>query len=125
MRDNNPFQQVLVTNIQVKDTAGRSGADRTLDPAMRGVDFEEFTVQNITDDLLSFIGLRDDRFQLIYTMEVMASNERSAKSKARMFVRAKNPFEPRTTFIKSEGIAYSSSIPLMDVYTIVANLEKR
>lgn len=125
MRDNKPFQQVLVTNIQVKDTAGRSGADRVLEPAMRGVDFEEFTVQNITDDLLSLIGLRDDRFQLVYTMEVMASNERSAKSKARMFVRAKNPFEPRTTSIKSEGIAYSSSIPLMDMYTIVANLEKR
>lgn len=123
--DRRPFQQVLVTDLRVKSTDGAAGASVEFDAGRRGADMSPLGIQERINELLDFIGLRDDRFQLIYELDVMAANESLARSKGVAFVRAKNPFEPRTLFSKSDGLAYTSGVPIMDVYSVTVNAEKR
>lgn len=123
------FQQILVTDITVQnpDTyQGRTGMTREMTPATRGADITDVDIDEIIDDLIDFLNLRADRFNLRYSLEVKALTEASAKAKTRAFLRIKNPFEPRVTTIESKGKAgYTVENPLMSVYKITARVEKR
>lgn len=88
---------VLVKSIQAKS----GGGGRTLE-------FEEGLPENIGRDRISsfldnvtLFGSSSVNSVLIYNLEVAAYSEMSAKSKARAFVRMKNPFEIATLTISS------------------------
>jgi hypothetical protein len=94
----NPFQQIVVQRISVKDPKGGAGASKELGGDSSKLTADEFSlddIQEIVNDLLAFGNVRGDRFDLKYKLYVLAPTRNAAKRRARAFARAKNPFEPR------------------------------
>jgi len=92
------FQQIIVEQIRVRDRITGSGATQDLDPDPEfslGSNLSANDIAETVNSLADFANIRQDRFEMVYRMKVLAPTKRGAKRRARAFARAKNPFEPR------------------------------
>lgn len=99
MPDNTIFPGILITELKIQQgdipepgvikEFGPRGLTTEFEPAKMARDFSPDIVQ----DLIKNFAAWDDDYWLEYRLQVQAAMARSAKMKARAFVRVKNPFE--------------------------------
>lgn len=107
MTGNDSFPGIGIVSIDIEETEGEELSDK----------------RNAVQALANLFGaLSGDYTELIYTLDVAAMTEVSAKSKARSFVRLKNVFEPSIVDIRS--IEKTADNGLFNTYRVVIDVEK-
>lgn len=122
------FPTVEVESIRIKQ--GDSGI--TKEERLGGF-IQDFTPEMVEDLMESFeemVGPLSDDFEIEYTLLIKGFSRRGVKTKARMFARVKNPFEPEFTSIDSVNktgmrkLFGSSPVPDFTIYRVKVSVTK-
>lgn len=111
------FPGMIVDNIEARSPGG--GVDVT-DPL-------NLPLENITDNVRSLIDFLNpismEHVTIVYNMKVSSYSKFAAESKARTFVRIKNPFEPDILEVSS-NVVEKKGIAQRNIYSVRVEVEK-
>lgn len=95
------FAGVIVDSVRVKK--GHGGVTRTFDEPMVGRDFRPGIVEDMLEKYVFGKLGESYPYEVEYNLTIRASNPWGAKTKARLFARAKHPFSTSRTVVEMKG----------------------
>lgn len=121
MPDQTAFPSILVNHIRIKQ--GTGGVTNTFEIPERGTEFAPDKVTDFVErsDRRGFIDVGSD-YTIQYNLTVRSQLARSAKMKARLFTRVKNPFE--SGGVEIVKVEESDDLENMKSYRVVTQISK-